>query len=169
MKITYHRANLLDASQPVIIHGCNAQGAMNSGVAKAIRARYPQAFDDYAAQHASSGLRLGEVVWSANEPHIVGNAITQKYYGRDPTRRYVSYDAIADVMRECNRIAAEGQIDEIAMPFIGAGLANGKWRVIEQVIQEYSAFRPVVYYLPELLPEGLPLDLRERLATLNTG
>lgn len=164
MKITYHRANLLDASQQIIIHGCNAQGAMNSGVAKAIRARYPQAFSDYSDHHAHYGLRMGEVIWSPNEPHIVGNAITQKFYGRDPGTRYVSYDAIADVMEQCNRIAKEAAVEEIAMPFIGAGLANGKWRVIEQIIQEYSQFQPVIYYLPELLPDDLPADLRERLA-----
>jgi O-acetyl-ADP-ribose deacetylase (regulator of RNase III) len=34
--------NIVDLSRGFIVHGCNAQGAMNFGVAKAIRDKYPR-------------------------------------------------------------------------------------------------------------------------------
>ncbi len=35
--ITYKQGDLMKASETYIAHGCNAQGVMGSGVAKAIR------------------------------------------------------------------------------------------------------------------------------------
>jgi len=39
----YRQGDLVMAVEPIIIHGCNAKGVMGSGVAKAIRAYYPDA------------------------------------------------------------------------------------------------------------------------------
>ena len=40
--------NLLDSNADIIIHQVNCQGAMNSGVAKAIREKWPIVFDKYS-------------------------------------------------------------------------------------------------------------------------
>ena len=37
MKIIYKQGDLLEAEEVVIVHGCNAQGVVGSGVALAIR------------------------------------------------------------------------------------------------------------------------------------
>lgn len=142
MEIVYKHGDVLEGDEPAILQGCNAQGAMNSGVAKAIRDLYPEVFTAYRAVYDARGLEMGSLI-----PVVVSNTrgilngITQEFYGRDPNVRYVSYDAVADVIKEVNKLGFE----TVAMPLIGAGLGNGKWPVIEAIIEEYSEFIPVVY------------------------
>jgi O-acetyl-ADP-ribose deacetylase (regulator of RNase III) len=145
MKIEYIKGDLMDTDIRHIIHGCNAQGVMGSGVAKLIRDKYPSAYTDYNDVYNNTGLELGDIVFSAqNDGKIICNAITQKNFGRRDDTVYVSYWAIAEVFR---KIDAFG-IKEIAMPMIGAGLANGDWNVISAIIENtLQKTKPVVYQL----------------------
>lgn len=164
--IQYITGDLLKAEQRHIMQGCNAKGVMGSGVAAAIRSRYPQVWTDYSDHARTRGLKLGDLIWSINDPHVVINAITQERYGRDPVR-YVSYDAIATAFEALNREAAwsqssetiaakrGGPITEVAMPLIGAGLANGSWSIISAIIEkEATAFQPVVYLRDGVMPQS---------------
>ena len=62
MDIIYRQGNLLDAREIVILHGTNARGVMGSGVARQIRARWPNVYEIYALRHRVFGLKLGEIV-----------------------------------------------------------------------------------------------------------
>lgn len=145
MKIEYIKGDLLTTDSPHILHGCNAQGVMGSGVAKAIRSKYPQAYEDYRSMYDSVGLDLGNIAVSVQDDcKTIYNAITQKYYGRDSSKVYVSYWAIAEVFRHIDSF----KINEIAMPMIGAGLANGDWNVISAIIENTLVnTKPIVYIL----------------------
>lgn len=145
MKIKYVKGDLLTTDIPNIVHGCNSHGVMGSGVAKAIRSKYPMAYEDYRSMYYSYGLDLGNIAISRQEDgKTIYNAITQKDYGRDPSKIYVSYWAIANVFRMIDSI----NIDEIAMPMIGAGLANDDWNVISAIIENtLTRVKPTVYVL----------------------
>lgn len=136
--------NLLEVEEGILVHGCNAQGVMASGVAKAVRERYPQAFavyrKAYEAERAAGRphLTLGRVVWLtvSTQPKLaVANAITQKFYGRNPNVRYADYDAIQKAFRRIGQVARQHQLP-VHYPLIGAGLANGDWAVISAIINE---------------------------------
>lgn len=145
MKIEYVKGDLLQTELRHIIHGCNSRGVMRSGVAKLIRDKYPQAYQDYYDRYNSNGLDLGSIVVSVqNDNKVIHNAITQENYGRRSDIVYVSYWAIANVFRH---IESWG-IKAIAMPKIGAGLANGDWNVIEGIIENTLVHtKPYVYVL----------------------
>lgn len=162
MDIIYKHGDLMKATERFIVHGCNAQGVMGSGVAKLIRDKYPQAYNDYVDVHRVNGLLLGQTIWVNTHPHAIINAITQQDYGRDQNVVYVSYDAIAAVFRQINATAAMptsnafGEIDAVAMPLIGAGLANGRWSIISKIIEEEAKnFQPVVYLVDGIVPDGI--------------
>lgn len=144
-KIEYVKGDLLETNIRHIIHGCNSHGVMQSGVAKVIREKYPRAYQDYNDTYNSYGLELGSIVVSVqSDGKVIHNAITQKDYGRDSSRVYVSYWAIAEAFRKINQWG----IKEIAMPKIGAGLAKGDWNVIEAIIENTLIdTKPVVYVL----------------------
>lgn len=153
MKIEYIKGNAFDTTAKYILHGCNAQGAMGSGFAAGVAALYPEARQAYIDRHAKEPLKLGEIIPFACEKHTIINGITQEFYGRDPNFVYVSYDAVADVIRAVNDLVKLSPetiqpIPRVAMPKIGAGLANGEWHVIEKLIEEFSPdFQPVVYVI----------------------
>ena len=144
MIIEYRKGDLLTTDVRHIIHGCNAQGVMRSGVAKVIREKYPSAYQDYHDKYNSYGLSIGDIVISVQDDGtIIHNAITQKNYGRDNVV-YVSYWAIAEVFRKIDSMP----IKEIAMPKIGAGLAGGDWNVISAIIENtLTKTQPIVYEL----------------------
>jgi O-acetyl-ADP-ribose deacetylase (regulator of RNase III) len=155
MKIEYRKGDLFQTEIQTIVHGCNAQGVMGSGIAKIIREKYPKAYERYVNEHNTNGLNLGKLVVVpcgdrvkdfANYKIIV-NAITQEFFGRE-NDRYVSYDAVDDVMTRINNFAEMYGITQIAMPQIGAGLGNGSWEVISAIIEHRLInVTPVVYVL----------------------
>ena len=151
MKIIYKTDDLLEAPERVICHGCNAQGKMGAGIAEPIRKRYPKAFDDYRALYEVQGnrLELGQCVFvDCSENRVVIDAVTQEFYGREPNVVYASYDGIRRALQRINDWARASGVDTIAFPKIGAGLANGDWSIIADIIEtEATDFQPVVYEL----------------------
>ena len=192
MKIIYKTGDLLEADECIIAHGCNARGAMGSGVAKAIRAKWPYAYDCYRTFYKRFGLHTGMNVWAHCTDKLIINCITQETYGRSE-KRYVDYDAVSSCFKtindrvyrsalmsitlktkrdqlpeetniKINKIlsgqtwskvfeiledeAPEFATPRIAMPKIGAGLANGDWNVIEKIVEkECTEVQPVVYVM----------------------
>lgn len=122
---------------------------MRSGIAKAIRETYPRAFDDYFKTYTDqdNSLELGQVILTKYPDRVIFNMITQEFYGRDPNRVYVSYDAIRMGIRSLNLFSYCKCITSIGFPMIGAGLANGDWKIIADIIEKEAEFQPVVYVL----------------------
>jgi O-acetyl-ADP-ribose deacetylase (regulator of RNase III) len=153
MGIVYKAGDLFAADERVLVHGCNARGAFDSGVAGQMRRRYPRTYQTYLLAFRTAGLHLGEVIWTqAEDGRLIGNAITQADYGSDRNRVYADYEAIRWAMQEVNLHVA-GQYDRVGMPTIGAGLANGSWSVISRIIEdEATQFTPVVYLRDGVVP-----------------
>lgn len=162
MDIIYKTGNILDATEPYIIHGCNAQGRMGSGVAKALMDRYPQVKVQYHRHF--DGCMIGMETFlgtihavDTDGPHTVFNAITQEFFGYDG-RLYASYDAIEQCMNTLNKTMCEigralGETQYVAMPLLGCGLAGGDWPVVSEIVERTSTyFQPVVYTLNGFIP-----------------
>lgn len=158
--IEYIKGDVTLAPEFVILQGCNAQGKMNSGVAKAIRAKWPEVFYQYSMEHEAFGLALGDIhpcfvrhrETTFNNQYItkvIVNAITQRFYGRDPNVVYVDYGAIDLALMETVDLLDHLSQTTIAMPKIGAGLGNGDWDRIEGLIKKRMPDIWVKIYVPE--------------------
>ena len=155
IKIKTQTGNLLNVTTGHIVHGCNAQGVMGSGVALAIKRKYPTAYQAYRDEYELNGLVLGYAYDYSVTPYLkIWNAITQQGFGA-PTRN-VSYDAIQTCFEQVNRyIADEGrhgaddrQAKEIHIPLIGAGLGGGNWNIIKTIIEETVNYPTTLWVLP---------------------
>ena len=134
--LTYKKGDLFTTNANIIIHGCNCQGKMNSGVAKAIRENYPDAYEIYMEAHKCGALQLGHNIYYHEGNKVIVNALTQKYYGYD-NKQYVNYDAIRNCLFQLKFMLKmmEGKI-KIAMPKIGCGLGGGDWNIVSGIIEE---------------------------------
>lgn len=130
--------DILTVDRGIIVHGCNAQGVMGSGIAKEIRGAYPAAYLAYV-EHVQ-GKRREEVLGTVafydvpDTDLTIANAITQLTFGKDG-RRYVSYEAIQrafDVI--VARANQPGSQRQVHYPLIGAGLGGGDWAIISEII-----------------------------------
>ncbi len=129
--------------EKIFAHGCNSKGVMGAGFAWQVRARFPEAYDYYRTTYLTVGLQMGEIYDYVENGKTVIHCITQDTFGRSGV--HVSYEAVESCF---------GQINDkyhghtVAMPMIGAGLAGGDWKKIEEILDNCSTnFLPVVYIL----------------------
>lgn len=142
MIVFLDNSNLLDVKEGIIAHGCNAQGVMGSGVAKQLRAKYPEVYVSYqkhVAEFREIGVRLiGSVDYVAVSPDLrVANMITQEYYGNDG-RRYVDYLALKESMTYVLQRSEELWLDVHIPYMIGAGLGGGDLTTIKTIYEDCS-------------------------------
>jgi O-acetyl-ADP-ribose deacetylase (regulator of RNase III) len=119
----------------VIVHGCNCFCTMGAGIAKAIRAAFPAAYDADLATVPGSREKLGSCsraeVLTDHASLVVVNAYTQfDWRGKGPK---VDYDAVRSCMKWI-KLSYAGK--RIGLPKIGAGLAGGDWKRISAIVDE---------------------------------
>jgi O-acetyl-ADP-ribose deacetylase (regulator of RNase III) len=149
MKIVTKTGNLMDVTKGHIIHGCNAQGVMGSGVALAVKNKYPGAFLDYRSIFEDEGLDLGIAYpYMPTTELVIWNAITQEGFGQ--LGRNCSYDAIETCFADINQaVLSLNEISkEIHIPMIGAGLGGGNWEIIREIIEQSCTVPVTLWILP---------------------
>ena len=158
----FHFGNLLHVKSGHIVHGCNAQGVMGSGVALGVKQTWPHVFESYRREYETNGLMLGKAYPVPAVPSLlVWNAVTQNLYGTG--QRLTNYEAVACCFEQVNSwitkneeavderslvLRVQGTPAEVHIPLIGAARGGGNWRVIEAIIEETMDF-PVTLWLPD--------------------
>jgi O-acetyl-ADP-ribose deacetylase (regulator of RNase III) len=144
--IQYKTGDVLNVTTGLIIHGCNAKGVMGSGVALAVKLKYPKVYDTYKRTEQLSGLRLGGCSIRGVNPELaVANLITQEFYGRDLSIKYVSYGALHLGFE--NLHTTYPITTTFHFPKIGSGLGNGDWRIIASLIELACPGRELVCWM----------------------
>jgi len=136
----------LEGQFDVIVHSCNCMCTMGAGIAKQIKAVFPEAYREDCKTKKGSREKLGSgsTVGVLKRPNlaspfkkiIVVNGYTQFDYRGKPGTVNVDYDAVRSVMRLVKK--NYGGL-RIGYPMIGAGLAGGDWNVISKIIDEELA------------------------------
>ena len=112
---------------------------MGSGVARQIREKWPEVYNQYCKRVESSLTRGRDLLGQTqsvniNENQSVVNIFGQLYYNYDG-RRYTSYDAFWICLNELKRSLPEGST--IGFPArIGCDRGGANWAVIEKMIEE---------------------------------
>lgn len=142
MSVEFVKGNVLDANTRYICHQVNCQGKMNSGVAKAIREKWPgvfTAYQNYCNYHIPRGdtkFMLGTCQYLDVEvsKKTVINMFAQDGYGYDG-RRYTSYDAFWACLGGIANTIPKGST--IAFPdHIGSCRGGANWEVIKTMIEQ---------------------------------
>ena len=146
----YVNQDITSVTSGIICHGVNCQGVMGSGVAKAIRNKWPDVYKAYK-QQPTGGDMLGvcHTICVQDEPElIVANCYTQEYYGKDG-RVYASIKAIEDSLSYAFFIASTFELT-LHSPKIGCGLGGLRWYnkvdgVYEKLIKRFAHKDVVIY------------------------
>ena len=128
----------LDGEFDVIVHGCNCFCTMGAGIAKAVKARFPEAFEADKATPKGDRSKLGSysqaTIVRETATFVMVNAYTQfNWRGKGVL---VDYEAIRGVFQSIGNDFADYRI---GYPLIGAGLAGGDWSRISSVIDDSLA------------------------------
>lgn len=147
--IRYIKGDVTKSNCDIICHQVNCQGVMNSGVAKAIREKWPEVYSQYRYDYEyaieNKHPMLGKVsLCRINDKQMVINMFSQENYGYD-NARYTSYDAFMSCLHLVKNILKT--TDTIAFPYkIGCVRGGANWNIIKTMIEEVFAGRDVTFY-----------------------
>lgn len=135
--IKIFEGNLLESGANIICHQVNCQRAMNSGVAKQIRNKFPNVYEEY--MKIASTEMLGRIqIINVGDNQFVCNMFAQDQYGYDG-KQYTDIEAL----RKCF-VALKILLDSsdardtiIAMPYkIGCVRGGADWNIVYEMVDE---------------------------------
>lgn len=130
--------NLLKAKENIIAHQVNTRGVMGSGVALAIKNKYPIAFDNYKKMCDSNPIDklLGKVQFvKINNTQYVCNIFAQNKYGWG--KQYTDEEAFEACINHIYYWSRQFGFS-VAMPYnIGCGRGGAKWDNIYSILETY--------------------------------
>lgn len=146
--------SVTNVKRGIILQQVNCQGVMGSGVAAAIRKKWPKVFDDYAA-HCRTGATPSDVLGSMNgtevEPQLfVINLFGQLNFGRDKSVRYTLYDALDNALARTELwMKTHGWSSfDVHHPLIGSGLGGGHWPTVASLIDHRLGSNTTLWLYP---------------------
>jgi O-acetyl-ADP-ribose deacetylase (regulator of RNase III) len=153
--IAYKQGDLVAAyaagEVEAIAHQANCQNTMNSGVAKAIREVYPEAYEADCQTIKGDTSKLGSLTFVitpvASHAHgFIFNLYGQFYYGREKGVQYTDLEALDNAfgqMRVC--LDAVG-VTSLGLPRIGCGTGGADWADVEEIIERHTDGIDVTIY-----------------------
>lgn len=152
--IHYIHDDITKSQCDIICHQVNCQGVMNSGVAKAIREKWPEVYEQYREDYEYAVMNnhpmLGNlsICTRTKDGKIIVNMFAQEFYGYSG-QKFTSYDAFWSCLMRIKQWVKDDQT--LAFPLkIGSDRGGAKWPVIRTMIEQALYDKEVyIYYLNE--------------------
>ena len=149
----YVKDDITQSNCDIICHQVNCQGKMNSGVAKAIRKKWPVVYETYkiwcnkSIGITSNLLGMYQAIQVNDNPkQYVVNLFSQQYYGYDGTR-FTNYEAFYNAINNLNNSLINMPDKTIAFPYkIGCVRGGANWNIIRTMIEEVFQDREIYFY-----------------------
>ena len=140
MKITYIRG---DATNPqgkgtkIICHIVNTLGKWGRGFVMSVSKKWPKTRSAYIDWHSSKkDFGLGQVQFIQVESYItIANMVGQEGIKTGSNGPPIRYGHLKTCLQKVCKRAKELNAS-VHMPRIGTGLSQGRWEIIETIIQE---------------------------------
>jgi hypothetical protein len=139
--LKFVNGDIVDGLYPVFCHQVNCKGVMGAGLARHLRYKYPEVYDNYVIRCRQGNL-LGTIQpVICHDGRVCVNMFAQIGYGRD--MRYTNYmafemclDSLAEYVNSLRLIDYE---KAVAFPYgIGCGLGGGDWNTILGLIRQFA-------------------------------
>jgi O-acetyl-ADP-ribose deacetylase (regulator of RNase III) len=136
-------------------HQANCFNTMNSGVAKAIRTRFPEAYEADCRTTKGDESKFGDLslatVCTEFGFGIIYNLYGQYNYGYD-AKGYTDYSKLEQALTAMrDDLLTARDLRSVGFPKIGAGLGGGDWDTIAEIIDRLFSdeFYVIIYVLGE--------------------
>lgn len=149
----YRNEDITTVTNGIVIHGVNCQGVMGSGVAKAIKTKWPIMYEVFQKNGAGKKwLGSSHIITISDEEDkelYVANCYTQEHYGPGD-RAYASTEAISNALNGVFSFASTIGLT-IHSPMIGCGLGGLEWdkvgKIYQFMIQKHDYDNVIIYYI----------------------
>lgn len=129
----FKKQDITTVKNGIVIHGVNCQGAMGSGVAKAIKDKWPIIYSKYLDNGKGRHLLGTCHIITVSDDLYVGNCYTQEFFGAGE-KKYASVEAIKSSLEGVFSWASTLGLT-IHSPMIGCGLGGLTWEEVKPVYE----------------------------------
>lgn len=140
MRENIYNGSLLDSEADIIAHQTNASDGFGSGVAGAIKEKYPRVAEQYHKACKKGLMKLGmcQIVKTnpgGDDNRLVANLCGQEKYGYD-RKRYTNYEGIYVALEKLGVYCAENGIKSVAFPWkMSSDRGGADWQVICSMVE----------------------------------
>lgn len=147
--------DILLSKAELIAHGIAAHDAFDSGLALALRERWPALVKDYRHDTHSKGIASGDMwTWVGMQESAgvqrIANLITQDTIGQGPTAKAgkASLENVRAVLQRLAKFVNEEKIKSLALPRLATGVGGLNWDDVKPLINQYLGDLeiPVIVY-----------------------
>lgn len=148
---------LKDDKVDYLLHCCNAQGVMGSGIARQVKEQFPEAYKAYMFDYTN--VAKDRLLGTISGDSGVINAVTQQYYGYDG-KRYTNYGALASCLSEIFYHIQDSQECDyslkgrtvIGIPYKMASDRGGAdWGIVLELVEHLLSWAGIyIYHLGDL-------------------
>lgn len=135
--LKFENGNLVTGNYVIFCHQVNCQRVMGAGLARQIRNKYPEVYNEYVKADQDLGHILPVFT---HDGRICINMFAQDKYGMD--KQYTDYFAFKRCLRSIKEFLKIHHVKReipVAFPYgIGCGLAGGEWRAIFSLLTDFS-------------------------------
>lgn len=135
--IKIFNGDLLESGADIICHQVNCQKAMNSGVAKQIRNKFPNVYEEYMKIASSEMLGRIQII-TIEDNQFVCNMFAQDKYGYDG-KQYTDIEALRRCFIKLRTMLDDSDTKDmvIAMPYkIGCVRGGADWNTVYEMIDK---------------------------------
>jgi O-acetyl-ADP-ribose deacetylase (regulator of RNase III) len=140
--------NIFDGVADGIIHQTNCFNTMNSGIARQIRERYPEAYNADCKTISGDYKKMGKFSWTKtnDQKFYIYNCYSQYKYGRDT--RHTNYEAIYNGLSAIEQHASRNNLRSLSLPHnMGCVLGGGSWHVVNAIIEDIFENKSINLYI----------------------
>lgn len=143
----FKKQDITTVTAGLVVHGVNCQGVMGSGVAKAIKDKWPIVYAKYLDNGKGRHLLGNSHIITINDSLFVGNCYTQVNFGPGD-KPYASLDAVRRSLSGAFSWASTLGIT-LHSPMIGCGLGGLEWANVKDIyvdlIDEFGHSDVIIY------------------------
>lgn len=131
--------DILFTAAPVIAHGVAPNDHFNSGLALALRERWPAMVKDFRHYYHVSHPKPGEVwVWSGPEGARIANLMTQEPAEGDHGHPGRATEAnVNHALHKLRQEIQKGDYSSVALPKLACGVGGLSWEAVAPLIEHH--------------------------------
>lgn len=155
------QGNLLHQNLDLILHQANCITVMGGGIAKEIRATYPEVYEaDRNFSMPRGDSRLGNYSYAkvtnkmTGMPMVIANVYGQNGIQWDGIEPLTHYGALEEGLRKAiKELTEKYDLKSVGVPYLmGCGLAHGDWTRVESILYNISEDLEIDIYMYEYRP-----------------